>query len=210
MTAVLKRSAMTLFTDSSIDGHRVRFVLAIKGVNVEISEVDPSELPQALLEMSSEGILPTLIDRDLVLNQPNVIMEYLDERFPHPPLLPVYPVARAKSRLMIHQIEQDWYSLVDKMYHGSADEKKSSQKLFIDQMISLAPVFKEMPFFLSEELSLVDCTLAPMLWRLPEFGVVLPDAAQVVVEYADRLFELDAFKASLTETEQEIRESDDF
>jgi len=110
---LMKRSTMTLLTDDDYQSHQVRIVAAVKGVSVEVVHVDENHPNEELAELNPYNSLPTLIDRELVLYHPDVIMEYLDERFPHPPLLPVYPVARAKSRLLIYRINRDWYSLVD-------------------------------------------------------------------------------------------------
>ena len=139
-----------------------------------------------------------------MLNQSNIIMEYLDERFPHPPLLPVYPVAKAKARLMIYRIEKDWITLLDKIDQQAPDAEQARES-FRNQLISLIPVFSEMPYFLSQEFSLVDCTIAPILWRLPQYGIELPEKAQPIIDYANRIFERNSFQVSLSETEQEIR-----
>lgn len=206
---VLRRSVMTLYSGSNIHSHRVRIVLAEKGVAVDILNIDPNSPPQDLSELNPYNTIPTLVDRDLVLYQPNVIMEYLDERFPHPPLLPVYPVARAKCRLMIFRIEQDWYTLVNQIETGSKKVVDDARKELIESLTSLTPVFAEMPYFLSEDFSLVDCTIAPLLWRLPTLDIELPKQAKAVKKYAERVFERDSFQASLTDVEREIRETED-
>lgn len=132
-------------------------------------------------------------------------MEYLDERFPHPPLFPVYPVARAKCRLMMYRIKKDWYSLVERI--ESKNDVEKARKELQQGLVALIPVFNEMPYFLSEEFTLVDCTLAPLLWRLPEWGIQLPSQAKPILKYAERIFKRDSFKASLTETEREMRDA---
>lgn len=204
---VLKRSAMTLYSGTSdIYSHRVRIVLAEKGVAVDVNYVDPNNLPEDLLAINPYHSLPTLVDRDLVLYEANVINEYLDERFPHPPLLPVYPVARAKSRLMIYRIEHDWLSLIPTILKGKKIEADEARKTLRDQLVTIAPLFNEMPFFLNEEFSLVDCCLAPMLWRLPSYEIELPQQAKPLLDYANRIFDRDAFQASLSDIEREIRE----
>ena len=140
-----------------------------------------------------------------MINQSNIIMVYLDERFPHPPLLPVYPVAKAKSRLMIYRIEKDWYDLI-KTIEAGGDEADAAREAFLNQLIALIPVFSEMPYFLSQEFSLVDCTIAPVLWRLPQYGIELPEKAEAIIEYANRVFARNSFQGSMSETELEIRE----
>lgn len=200
-----KRSVMTLYSGlSDAYSHRVRLVLAEKGINVDIVEVHPEELPEDLLHLNPYGTFPTMVDRDLVLYEPSIIVEYLDERFPHPPLLPVYPVARAKSRQMMYRIERDWYVLMRQIESGSDKESKAARKQLQDSLISLAPLFSGKSFFLSDELTLVDCYVGPLLWRLPKLGIELPAAAKAIKTYADRLFKRPTFKSSLTETEIEL------
>jgi len=203
--AANKRSIMTLFSDSiDIYSHQVRIVLAEKGVGVEISYTDPSNLPEDLLDLNPYGTVPTLVDRELVLYKSHIIMEYLDERFPHPPLMPVYPVSRGQSRLMMHRVEQDWYSLAARIFRGEGDVESARNELR-EALLSLAPVFSEMPYFMSEEFSLVDCYLAPLLWRLPALGIELKGAgAKEINDYMKRIFERGSFKASLTDQEREI------
>ncbi|GAC15613.1 stringent starvation protein SspA [Aliiglaciecola lipolytica] len=205
--AANKRSIMTLFSDTSdIYSHQVRIVLAEKGVGVEISYTDPTNLPEDLLDLNPYGTVPTLVDRELVLYKSHIIMEYLDERFPHPPLMPVYPVSRGQSRLMMHRIEQDWYSVADKIVAGKGDLEAARNELR-EALLSLAPLFAETPFFMSEEFSLVDCYLAPLLWRLPALGIELTGAgSKEVLAYMNRIFARNSFKASLTDQEREIHD----
>lgn len=206
---ILKRAIMTLYSgDLDIYSHQVRIVLAEKGVNVDIINVDENNPSEELLELNPYNTLPTLVDRELVLYQARVVMEYLDERFPHPPLLPVYPVARAKSRLMIYRIDHDWYSLYKTILEGNAKTIKTARTELKEGLISLAPVFADSPYFLSEEFTLVDCCIAPLLWRLPSLGIELPNsaAAKPVHEYMKRLFKRESFQASLTEAELELRD----
>jgi RNA polymerase-associated protein len=200
---------MTLFSDPTCQySHRVRIVLAEKGVTVDIEDIDSNNVTEEILEANPYGTLPTLVDRDLALYESKVVMEYLDERFPHPPLLPVYPVARAQSRLWIHRIEKDWCNLVDSII-ASPDAKKTEaiRKEFKESLISISDIFIEMPYFMSEEFTLVDCCLAPMLWRLPQLGIELPSTRQTkpLLDYIDRLFERPSFQESLTDLEREIR-----
>ncbi len=206
----MRRSSMTLFSDPMCQySHRVRIVLAEKGVTVDIEDIDPKSVTEEILEANPYGTLPTLVDRDLALYESNVVMEYLDERFPHPPLLPVYPVARAESRLWIYRIERDWCVLIDQI-KASPDGKKAdaARKEFRESLVTIAGIFEEMPYFMSEEFTLVDCCLAPMLWRLPELGISLPNNRHVkpLHEYMERLFERPSFQESLTDLEREIRE----
>jgi len=209
MGVVVKRSSMTFYSDGNDHySHRVRVVLAEKGVAVEIIDVDPNNKPEDLADLNPYNSLPTLLDRELVLYEPNVMMEYLDERFPHPPLLPVYPVERAKSRLWMHRIQKDWCSLVDTVLAGKGRETTitKARKELRESLITVAPIFSEMPYFMSEEFTLVDCCIAPILWRLPQLDIELPEAqAKPLLEYMDRLFARETFQASLSEAEQDMR-----
>ncbi|MGL4861264.1 MAG: stringent starvation protein SspA [Enterobacteriaceae bacterium] len=205
--AANKRSVMTLFSDpTDVFSHQVRIVLAEKGVSVEIEQVDGDNLPQDLIDLNPYRTVPTLVDRELTLYESRIIMEYLDERFPHPPLMPVYPVARGQSRLMMHRIESDWYTLLYKIMSGSAQEAESARKQLREELLAMAPIFGEMPFFMSEEFSLVDCYMAPLLWRLPLMQIELSGAGSKELKgYMTRLFERDSFLASLTDVEREMR-----
>ena len=200
---------MTLFSDPcSQYSHRVRIVLAEKGVTVDIEDIDSSNVTEEILEANPYGTLPTLVDRDLALYESKVVMEYLDERFPHPPLLPVYPVARAQSRLWVHRIEKDWCTLVDNIIANPEAKKADAvRKEFKESLISISDIFIEMPYFMSEEFTLVDCCLAPMLWRLPQLGIEIPCTRQTkpLLDYLARLFDRPAFQESLTDLEREIR-----
>ena len=203
---LMKRSIMTLYSDDDIYSHQVRIVTAAKGVSVEVVHVDENHPSEDLAELNPYNSLPTLLDRELVLYQPNVIMEYLDERFPHPPLLPVYPVARAKSRLLMHRIHRDWYSLLEAINGDDYLAREQSKQDLRDGLVALDPVFANMPYFLSDDFTLVDCCIGPLLWRLPSYGINLPESAKGIAEYCKRVFDLEFFQASLTETEREMRE----
>ncbi|OQX30408.1 MAG: stringent starvation protein A [Candidatus Sedimenticola endophacoides] len=201
-----KRSVMTMYSDAkSPCSHRVRMVLAEKSITVEIMDVDPENIAEDIMDLNPYGTLPTLVDRDLTLYESRIIMEYLDERFPHPPLLPVDPVSRAASRLYMHRVDQDWYSKMDEILAGGKAATKARKELR-ESLTASAPIFDAMPYFMSDDLSLVDCSIAPMLWRLPALGVELPPSAKPVLAYASRLFERPSFKESLTEAEREMRE----
>ncbi|MBU2965205.1 stringent starvation protein SspA [Amphritea sp. 2_MG-2023] len=209
MGVVAKRSSMTFYSDGNDHySHRVRIVLAEKGVAVEINDCDPNSLPEDLASLNPYNSLPTLLDRELVLYEPNVMMEYLDERFPHPPLLPVYPVARAESRLYMYRIQRDWCSLADVILTAEdADEADNARKALRDSLVAVSPIFGEKDFFMSEEFTLVDCCIAPLLWRLEILGVELPEAqCKDLIKYMERLFEREAFQISLSEEEREMRD----
>ena len=210
MSLATKRSSMTLFSDPRDHySHRVRMVLCEKGVSVDVVSVDPDDRPDELRQINPYNTLPTLLDRDLVLYQSNVIMEYLDERFPHPPLLPVYPVARAQSKLLMHRIEKDWSSAVDLLMSGSGKDglvDKTRNELR-ESIAGIAPIFDDRKFFMNEEFSLVDCCVAPILWRLPAIDISLPEKqTKSMQRYMNDMFSRETFIDSLTESELEMRE----
>jgi stringent starvation protein A len=204
-----RRSGMTLFSDPACHySHRVRIVLAEKGITVDIEDVDPSAVPTEVLEFSPYGTLPTLVDRELALYETKVMMEYLDERFPHPPLLPVYPVARALSRQFMYRIEKDWCGDVNQILsQPDAKDTDKARKRLRENLLSIAPIFSEMPYFMNEEFTLVDCCLAPLLWRLEILGIKLPNNRQIkpMLAYMQTLFERPAFRLSLSDLEREMR-----
>lgn len=209
MGVVAKRSSMTFYTGSNDHkSHRVRIVLAEKGVSVDILEVDDSNPPAELADHNPYNSAPTLVDRDLALYESKVMMEYLDERFPHPPLLPVYPVARAQSRLWMFRIEHEWSSKLDVLVSGSGTKKEIDQarKSLRESLIGISPIFEDLPYFMSEEFSLVDCCMAPILWRLPSVGIDLPEKqCGPLLSYMQRLFERESFQESLLDSERELR-----
>lgn len=209
MGVIAKRSSMTFFSDGGNHySHRVRIVLAEKGVAVDVMDVDPEEKPEDLATLNPYNELPTLVDRELTLYEPNIMMEYLDERFPHPPLLPVYPVERARSRLLMHRISRDWCKAVDALLLGADKETvlAKHRKDFTENLISIDPLFGELPFFMSEDFTLVDCCVAPILWRLPKMGIELQKSkCGNLLAYADRLFARESFQASLSDAEREMR-----
>lgn len=208
-TLTNKRTVMTLYTSKFCPYcHCVRIALAEKGVVAELIDVDPDSPTEDLLELNPYGALPTLVDRDLVLYETNIILEYLEERFPHPPLMPAYPVARGRNRLMMTRVDRDWYSLANKILNGSEAEASEARTNLHDSLLSVAPVFEDSPYFLSEEFTLVDCSLAALLWRLPLFGIELAEKpGKPILNYANRLFERASFQNSLTDEEREIRET---
>ena len=197
---------MTLYSDpESAQSHRVRIVLGEKDLVFNVEDVSHGEKNEDLIALNPNNTTPTFVDRNLVLYESRVIMEYLDERFPHPPLMPVDPVIRAKTRMVLHYIEKDLYGLLESV--KSSGEKKSTaakQKLKDNLMMSL-DFIQEKKFFLSDDFSIIDCSMAPILWRLPEYGIQLPASAKPIMKYADRIFERTSFIENLSEQEEEIR-----
>jgi len=189
-----RRSGMTLFSDPHCaQSHRTRIVLAEKDITVDVVHIDPNNKPEDLLDVNPYNSVPTLIDRELVLYDARVIMEYLDERFPHPPLMPVDPVSRSKSRLALFHIEKDWYAPLSDINSSDSSIADTAKKSLQESILSTVEVFTAKPYFLSDEFSLVDCSIAPILWRLPYFGIKL-----------ERVFDRPSFRSSLSEEEVEM------
>ena len=201
------RNMLTLYSGKlCLRSHQVRLVLAAKGVTYDLVLVDPARPPEDLIDLNPYQSVPTLVDRDLVLYDSRVIIEYLDERFPHPPLMPVDPVARAQFRLALYRVERDWYPLVEEIMAGG-DRKPvtRARKELQDSILSSAEIFSAKKYFLSDEFSLVDCTIAPILWRLPALDIQVPPQARPIQKYMDEVFSRPSFQLSLTELEQELR-----
>ena len=200
-----RRPVMTLFSNAACpQSHRVRLVLAEKGIGVELVEVGDGTFTEDLVELNPYGSVPTLVDRDLVLYNTQIIMEYLDDRYPHPPLMPVDPVERARTKLYVYRMERDWYSMLDDFDKGDEAKADQSRKIIRDGLTVIAPIFELKPFFMSNELTLADCTLLPLLWRLPLYDIELPAAAKPLVKYTERLFARTAFKRSMSAREREL------
>ena len=202
---------MILYSDR--DDHysqRVRIVLAEKDISAEIKESKQDETPDEILSMSPYHKLPILVDRDLIIHDPAVMMEYLDERFPHPPLLPVYPVARANSRTLMLRIDREWCLLIDTLIEGKSPEKElmKIREELLHEISSIAPTFKEFKFFMSDEFTLVDCFFAPILWRLPSVGIKLPINRHLkpLLDYQKSVFERPGFLDSLSSLERDLKE----
>jgi RNA polymerase-associated protein len=198
---------MTLFSAPNDPwSHRTRIVLAEKGIAIDIVSVEPGRFPEDLLDLNPYHSVPTLVDRDLVLYDSRVIVEYLDERFPHPPLMPVDPVSRAQFRLALYRIERDWYTLAQQIEQEQDRKKSATLRANLRELImQSADVFKVKPFFLSDEFSLVDASIAPILWRLPRYEIELPKEAQPLLRYANLVFSRPGFRNSLSDLEQEMR-----
>ena len=198
---------MTLYSSPTcFYSHRTRLVMAEKSVSIDIVDVDGVDLPEDLLDLNPYHSLPTLVDRDLVLYDSRVIIEYLDERFPHPPLMPVDPVTRAQFRLALFRIERDWYTQAQ-VIEDAADKRQATRarKILTESILASVDVFSIKTYFLSEEFSLVDCSIAPLLWRLPHYGIDFDESAAPIHKYMDTVFGRASIQESLTELEQEMR-----
>ena len=211
MVSITQRTTMALYSDpNSHYSHRVRIVLQEKGLSTEIIDMTQENMHSDLLEINPNAEIPVLIDRDICLYDSLVLMEYLEERFPHPPLMPVYPVIKARSRLFILRLEQEWSKDLDYLAlnpkPGSKTQK--SKKDLKSNILSASSIFNEHPYFMSEDFSLIDCCVAPILWRLPALGIDISKdkKAKPIYQYMERVFSRDSFKASISEVEQEMRD----
>ncbi len=201
------RNTLTLF--SSVDDvlcHRVRLVLAAKGVSYDLVPVDAQSPPEDLRVLNPYSSVPTLVERELVLYAASVVSEYLDERYPHPPLMPIDPLSRARLRLAMLRIEHDWVPQVQQVQLGSKQQAEAARKRLKELLIAAVPLFKASKFFLNNEMSLADCAMAPIVWRLHALGVPLPKDGKVIEEYGNRIFRNPGFIRSLTPQEKNLRE----
>ncbi len=201
------RNALTLFSARDcVVCHRVRLVLAAKGVTYDLIPVDPANPPEDLVDLNPYHSLPTLVERDLVLYAASVVGEYLDERYPHPPLMPVDPLSRARLRLAMLRIEHEWVPHVQAIQHGNKAQADAGRKRLKEVLLASLPLFKASRFFLNTEMSLADCAVAPIVYRLPALGVLLPKEAKLIEDYGMRIFRNPGFQRSLTAEEKLLRE----
>src|ERR1700688_915376 len=201
-----RRAVMTLFSaPSEPQSHRVRIVLAEKANDMDVISVVPGRYPEDLLDLNPYRSLPTLVDRDLVLYDARFIFDYWHAPFPPPPLMPVDPVLRAQFRLAMYRIERDWYGLAEQIERES-DRKNQARlkKELRDAMLESADLFKIKPYFLSDEFSVVDATIAPILWRMRRYEIELPPQAQAMSRYAAAILARPTFRASLSDAELEM------
>lgn len=197
---------MTLYAgEQCVYSHRARLVLAEKDISVDVAIIYTDRAPEEIADLNPDGDLPVLVDRDVVLYHSFIIMEYLDERFPHPPLMPIDPVGRAQARLLLHRIDVDWYRPIVALETTTAKRAADQiRKELVNRITALVPLFKN-DFLVGDAFSLVDCAVLPVVWRLPDFGIQLPKAAQPIADYAKRMFARSGFRASLSDSEQEMR-----
>ena len=185
---------------------RCRFVLFEKGMDFEIKDVDLFNKPDDIAVMSPYGQVPILVERDLILYESNIINEYIDERFPHPQLMPADPVMRARARLFLFNFERELFVHVSVLEKAGNPKAMEKARLSIrDQLTQLSPIFTKNKFMLGEEFSMLDVALAPLLWRLDHYGVELPKTAAPLMKYAERIFSKPAFIEALTPSEKVMR-----
>ncbi|RKZ85478.1 MAG: stringent starvation protein A [Gammaproteobacteria bacterium] len=201
-----RRAMMTVYSDPACPFcHRTRIVMYEKNITANIEDIIDGQWPEDVAAANPYGASPTLIDRDMVLFDSNIIINYFDERFLHPPLMPVDPADRAKARLMLHRIDKDWYTLWNVLTGVEKGNTSKARKTVQEDLTVLAPLFAASPYFMSNEFSLLDCSLAPLLWRLPMLNIKLPTKAKAVEDYAERIFARESFQASLSDIERDMR-----
>lgn len=186
--------------------HCVRLALAEKDIETEVRFVESGEFSKQLAELNPYNTTPTLVDRELVLYDHQIILEYLDERFPHPPLMPVDPMKRAINRQLRYRITRDFYAMAEELKSDNEIAAASARKSLRNNLVAIEPVFSNLSYFMSEEYTLVDCCMAPLLWRLDVYNVKLPTSCRAIRRYARSLFERDAFRSSMTDVEREMRQ----
>ena len=199
---------MVLFSGSTCPfSHRCRFVLYEKGCDFEVQDVDLSNKPPEIDAMNPYGEVPILVERDLTLYQANIINEYIDERFPHPQLMPADPIMRARARLFIYTFERELFSFVRVLENRDETEKRKSiaRNQIKEQLIQLSPVLAKNKFLMGDDFTMLDVTLAPLLWRLGYYGIEMPKVAAPLLKYAERIFARPAFIDSMTPSEKVMR-----
>jgi len=200
-----RKSIITLYTGSTcLMGHCCRFVLQEKEVESQIEYEGSDEIAAEIAQYNPYGETPTLVDRDFSVYNGLIIIEYLDERLPHPPLMPVDPVNRSRARLMMYRLQRDWIESLPKDIAATGVDTQTRQQLR-DGLVAISPLFSGQAYLLGEDFTLVDCILAPLLWRLPLIGIELPKQAKPLSDYARKIFERPGFVASLSEAEQTMR-----
>lgn len=200
------RVVLTLYSGKDdVDSHRVRILLAAKGVSHELILVERGQPPAELVQMNPYHTTPTLVDRDLAIYEADLIGEYLEERYPHPALLPLDPQGRARVRLSLRRIEREWLCLVEPIQTGSKAQADAARKKLKEGLLAAVPAFKASKFFLNADMTVADCALAALVWRLPALGVQLGREGHAVFEYGERFFRNPAYNRSMTDTERALR-----
>ena len=185
--------------------HRCRFVLYEKGMDFQVIDVDMYNKPEDLAVMNPYNRLPVLVERDLVLYESNIINEYIDERFPHPQLMPADPVMRARARLMLFNMEVELFSQIEALESGKEKQIDRAKQQVHDRLIEIAPVFTKTKYMLGDDFTMLDVAIAPLLWRLDRFGIRLGKPAAALMKYAERIFSRPAFIEALTPSEKVMR-----
>jgi RNA polymerase-associated protein len=185
--------------------HRCRFVLYEKGMDFQVIDVDMYNKPEDIAVMNPYNRLPVLVERDLVLYESNIINEYIDERFPHPQLMPADPVMRARARLMLFNMEVELFAHIDALDSGKEKQVDKARQHVADRLIELSPVFTRTKYMLGDDFTMLDVAIAPLLWRLDHYGIRLGKTAAPLMKYAERIFSRPAFIEALTPSEKVMR-----
>ncbi len=185
--------------------HRCRFVLYEKGMDFQVIDVDMFNKPEDISVLNPYNRLPVLVERDLILYESNIINEYIDERFPHPQLMPADPVMRARARLMLFNMEVELFSQIESMESGKDKIVERARQHVTDQLTQVVPLFSKSKYMLGEELTMLDVAIAPLLWRLDLYGIRLGKQAAPLMKYAERIFSRPAFIEALTPSEKVMR-----
>lgn len=197
---------MTLYSTITCPySHRCRIVLHEKDMDFEVIDVDPNNKPEDLAVMSPYGKAPILVERDLVLYESNIINEYIDDRFPHPQLMPADPVMRARARLLLYRFEVDLFCYIDGIESGDAKTADKARTAIAENLTMIAPVFDKQKYMLGDEFSMLDVAIAPLLWRLEHYGIRLPKQAASLLKYSERLFSRPLFIDALSASEKVMR-----
>lgn len=197
---------MTLYSGSTDPySHRCRIVLFEKDMDFEIIDVDMHNKPEEVASISPSGKMPVLVERDLILTESNIINEYIDERFPHPQLMPPDPVMRARARLVLFNFEHDLFTHVNTLEHSLGKGSDKARLEIRDSVSQLTPILTKQKYLMNDEFSMLDVAIAPLLWRLEHYGIELPKVAAPVLKYRERLFSRPAFISALTPTEKALR-----
>ncbi|MFA5487625.1 MAG: glutathione S-transferase N-terminal domain-containing protein [Candidimonas sp.] len=187
---------------------RCRFVLFEKGMDFEIRDIDLYNKPEDISVMNPYGQVPILVERDLILYESNIINEYIDERFPHPQLMPADPIMRARTRLFLYNFEKELFvhvSALENRGQADAEAQEAARQHIRDRLSQLAPLLLKNKFMLGEEFSMLDVAVAPLLWRLDHYGIELPKSAAPLQKYAERIFSRPAYIEALTPSEKVMR-----
>ncbi len=197
---------MTLYSGSTCPySHRCRIVLFEKDMDFEVIDVDMHNKPEEVASISPSGKMPVLVERDLILTESNIINEYIDERFPHPQLMPPDPVMRARARLVLFNFEHDLFTHVNTLEHSLGKGSDKARQEIRDSLSQLSPILTKQKYLMNDEFSMLDVAIAPLLWRLEHYGIELPKVAAPVLKYRERLFSRPAFISALTPTEKALR-----
>ncbi len=197
---------MTLYSGTICPySHRCRIVLFEKGMDFQVIDVDVFNKPEDLAVMNPYNKVPVLVERDLILYEANIINEYIDERFPHPQLMPADPVMRARARLFLHRFEQELFCHIDGLESGVVKTVEKARIAVQENLTQIAPVFSKQKYMLGDEFSMLDVAIAPLLWRLDHYGIQLDKDAAPLMKYAERLFSRPAYSEAMTPSEKAMR-----